>query len=195
MGQVGGGGGGGEVGGEEEAVWRVEGDGAAYYDEVRFGAGGRAEGGYECAVEIVCEVERGQDERGFKAEGGAGEGWEREGGGREWMEVGCEEEGEGRDELHYYPGLDAIDGEDAVGRRKPAKRRIVCEGSWPKEGKAVKEPLFGHCPLAAGYSHQDVSFSIRSKYRTYLYIDNQSQPALPGRSTVSLPSRLQPTRK
>ena len=144
-GEVRGGGGGGEEGGEEEAVRRVERDRGGDDDEVRFGAGGGAEGGDERAVEVVCEVERGEDQRGADAECGAGEGREGEGGGGKGVEVRCDEEGEGGDELHHDPGLDAIDGENAVGRGEPAERRIVHKGSGAEQSKTVKEPLFGHC--------------------------------------------------
>lgn len=144
MGQVGRGGGGGEESGEEEAVWRVERDGARDHDEVRFGAGGGAERGYERAVEVVYEIERGEDEWGADAEGGAGKGGERKGCRGKWVKVCCEEEGEGGDELHHDPRLDAINGEDAVRRSEPSKRRIVRKGGGAKQGKTVKEPLLGH---------------------------------------------------
>ena len=45
--------------GEEEAVGHVERHAGCHYDEVRFGAGGGTERGYEGAVEVVYEVERG----------------------------------------------------------------------------------------------------------------------------------------
>ena len=146
------GGGGGEEGGEEEAVWCVECDRARDYDEVRFGAGGGAQGGDERTVEVVHEVERGENQRGADAEGRAGEGWEGEGCGRKRVEVCCDEEGEGGDKLHYDPGLDPIDGEDAVRRSEPTKGRIVREGSGTKQGKAPKERLFGHCQSVVYFS-------------------------------------------
>lgn len=147
VGQVRRGGGGREEGGEEEAVRRVERDRARYHGEVRLGAGGGAEGGYERAVEVVHEIEKGEDELGADVEGGAGEGegGQREGCGRKRVKVGCEEEGERGDELHHDPGLDAINGEDAVGRSEPAKRRIVHKSSGADQSETAKEPVFGRC--------------------------------------------------
>ncbi len=42
---------------------------------MRFGAGGGAERGYEGAVEVMCEIECGEDEWRIDAEDGAGQGW------------------------------------------------------------------------------------------------------------------------
>ena len=139
------GGGGREEGREEEAVRHVERDGARDDDDVRFGAGGGAEGRDERAVEVVREIERGEDGLGAEAEGGAGEGGQREGCERKRVEVRREEEGERRGELHHDPGLDAVDGEGAVGCGEPAERRIVHESNGAEQGETAEEPLFGHC--------------------------------------------------
>ena len=64
------------------------------------------------------------------------------------MEVGRGEESERGDELHRDPGLDAVDGEDAIGRREPAERRIVHEGGGAGQGEPVEEPLFGDCVMS-----------------------------------------------
>lgn len=48
-----------------------------------------------------------------------------EGRGRERVEVGGEEKGKWGNKLHHNPGLDAINGEDAVRCGEPAKRCIV----------------------------------------------------------------------
>ncbi len=66
------------------------------------------------------------------------------------MKVGCDEEAEGGEDLHDNPGLDAIDGENAVGSSEPAKRRIVYKGNGTKQGETVNEPLFGHFRFRRG---------------------------------------------
>jgi len=98
----------------------------------------------------VHEIERGEDELGGDAERGAGEGGQREGGGRKREEVGREKKGGGGDELHDDPGLDAIDGEDAIGRSESAERCVVHEGGGAKQGETAEEPLFGHCIRSMG---------------------------------------------
>jgi len=153
------------------------------------GAGGRAKGGYEGTVEVVYEIERGQERLGGEAEGGVGEGGEGEGCGREWVEVRCEEEGEGGGEFHHDPGLDAIDREDAVGRGKPAKGRIVDEGDGAEEGERTEEPLFGCCAYNRICFLRDVN-KVHVHIWSYLYTDNQSRSASPGQSTLPSPSTM-----
>lgn len=60
------------------------------------------------------------------------------------MKVGGEEKREWRNELHDNPGLDAIDGEDAVGGGEPAKRCIVPKGDGAEQSETSEKALFGH---------------------------------------------------
>lgn len=96
------------------------------------------------------EIERCEDELGADAERGAGEGGQREGGGRKRVEVRREKKGGGGDELHHDPGLDAVEGEDAVGRSESAERCIVHEGGGAEQSETVEEPLLGHCIRSVG---------------------------------------------
>jgi hypothetical protein len=82
---------------------------------VGFGAVRGSEGGDERAIEVVKEVERGEDRLRLGRKGCV----------RKGVKVCGEEEEEGRDEFHQDPGFNAIKREDAVGGSKLAKRRIV----------------------------------------------------------------------
>jgi hypothetical protein len=66
----------------------------------------------------------------------------------------------------------------------------VRKGGGTQEGKTVEERLFGHCQFVVWYGMVLRMFLVDTKdYRTYLNIDNQSRFALPGQSTLRLPSR------
>ena len=100
-----------------------------------FGAVRSTEGGDERAIEVVQEVERGEDRLGLDDK-------RRKGCVRKGVKVCGEEEGDWRDELHQDPGLDTIKREDAVGRSKPAKRCVVQETSRTGQGEDPEKPLF-----------------------------------------------------
>lgn len=83
-----------EGGSEEEAVRHVESDGHQNHDQMGVGAVGGAERGYERAVEVVHEIEHGEDELGCDIKGRAGEGRQRKGRVRKGVKVRREEESE-----------------------------------------------------------------------------------------------------
>ena len=106
------------------------------------GAGWGAEGGDEGTVDVVDQVDGGEEERGGCERGnvwwGCGEGRVDE----------CVKECNGCDELHEDPGLDAVEEEDAVGGGgEAAKGCIDDELDGRKQRRYHKQSTSGDCQL------------------------------------------------